>query len=54
MIFSVMSHNPPNEPEVKFVEADSYEEALTKLFTRAPNWRDRDSINMHSHGALIR
>ena len=54
MIYSMMSPKQDGQPDVKFVEAESVEQAVEKLFRVVPNWRDRDSLNIQNHGALVR
>jgi hypothetical protein len=54
MIFSMMSPTPNNETDVKFVEAETIEQAVEKLLRHAPNWRDRGSLNVQNHGEVVR
>ena len=54
MIFSMMTPTKDGQTDVKFVEAESIEQAVEKLLRHAPNWRDRDSLNIQNHGALVR
>ena len=54
MIYSVMSPTTKGQTSVKFVEAESFEQALEKLLRVVPNWRDRDSINIQCHGEAVR